>query len=88
MKYYGVIGKRNVHDESDEFNEVVKKFDKLKYLGNIGKRSAAAAAALSKKKSTEKKLDKMKYFGIYNFIFIMFNYTIIIIIIIINRYAW
>jgi hypothetical protein len=86
MKYYGVIGKRNVHDESDEFNEVVKKFDKLKYLGNIGKRSAAAAAAaLSKKKSTEKKLDKMKYFGIYNFIFIMFNYTIIIII---NRYAW
>ncbi len=84
MKYYGVIGKRNVHDESDEFNEVVKKFDKLKYLGNIGKRSAAAA--LSKKKSTEKKLDKMKYFGIYNFIFIMFNYTIIIIII--NRYAW
>jgi hypothetical protein len=41
---------------------VVKKFDKLKYLGNIGKRSAAAAAALSKKKSTEKKLDKMKYF--------------------------
>lgn len=64
MKYYGVIGKRNVHDDSDEFNEVVKKFDKLKYLGNIGKRSAAAAA-LSKKKSTEKKLDKMKYFGIY-----------------------
>ena len=86
MKYYGVIGKRNVHDESDEFNEVVKKFDKLKYLGNIGKRSsAAAAAALSKKKSTEKKLDKMKYFGIYNFIFILFNYIIIIII---NRYAW
>ena len=64
MKYYGVIGKRSVHEDSDEFNEVVKKFDKLKYLGNIGKRSAAAAA-LSKNKSTEKKLDKMKYFGIY-----------------------
>jgi hypothetical protein len=61
MKYYGVIGKRNVHDESDEFNEVVKKFDKLKYLGNIGKRSAAAAT-LSKKKSTEKKIRQNEIF--------------------------